>query len=886
MSIWAFIVGLFIFLYFEYAKDRMFRKTIQCFTSPPLQPDLKYNRREVSRLKMLATHYSGSLVPLLLLATVAPTVLADLLEDIKAQWESGGNGTQTWDDCDYSAPTTWRCGDVCLGLLDYCFCGNGSGDNTTQIQPLVFSAIPTKYCCASNKCARYDKALPDGNASTSFAFCRGQVLDISEPCAKTCYDDYWTSKHLSLTRSHYTCEHNQDCLKIQDMCSGASHCGDSRACNEKLRCDETSGVARKNLKPSKVIIEHSICHNNGTDNDRSFNNIDRSDEEITNEVNEKSNTPIDYRYLRPCIDNNSGLSGLTCHNTTSLSGPFQCAPVFGWCRSDTLGRGTCVTSDDGTLTSGSDERLCNNFTFWSTIEKNVCSINGVCVGKGFHCNGRSMQVVFPWYNFYSLSPKSLGLIESCQDKSDQFFEAETPCPDRRFFFSEHNKIFCSSNTGSFVPFCGFNYSSFANIESDLAKLDDPHNCRASCSQPGPNCTACSNQEYFRCTNSSKCLHPELRCDGHPQCPLGDDEDFELCKETYFQKGVVKKYATYKCRSKMYPGLFTIATACDNINECLEDKDEVNCVNSSFTTPILISSLVGVLLIFAALKIFENIRKITVEYKGIRNVDVVYKDLIKKLRENPRDEDNNKDLNRYFLYILSTKKTELARQSFIEFYDNLATLFNYQVAEVFCYMKQNLHQTVTKSIVEHKFRGLVTKISPLILFNDKVTATPGLRRSLSIVGALVSILGHFTDIVKDLTLCFSLLIISGGLSAIKDFPTNFSSAVVLTSMGTIIFPIILSSAHLALTSPFLVFNSTRLRARRWGRVVAGLGCLLLSPLNMVVLKTRLHIKKEEALHSAIGLGDDTLALYEECDIIEAYILKYLQHEIGIFLEITF
>ena len=189
---------------------------------------------------------------------------------------------------------------------------------------------------------------------------------------------------------------------------------------------------------------------------------------------------------------------------------------------------------------------------------------------------------------------------------------------------------------------------------------------------------------------------------------------------------------------MYPGLFTIATACDNIKECLEDEDEVNCVNSSFTTPILISSLVGVLVIFTTLKIFENIMKITVENRGIRNVDILYEELIKKLKENPSDEDNNKDLNRYLLYILSTKKTELTRQSFIEFYDNLATVFNYQVAEVFCYMKQNLHQNVTKSIVEHKFRGLVTKTntfieeklcfsqSPLISFNDMVTATPACR----------------------------------------------------------------------------------------------------------------------------------------------------------------
>ena len=345
---------------------------------------------------------------------------------------------------------------------------------------------------------------------------------------------------------------------------------------------------------------------------------------------------------------------------------------------------------------------------------------------------------------------------------------------------------------------------------------------------------------------------------------------------------------------MYPNhssLYIIATACDNIHECLNNEDEENCENSSFTKPILISSLVGILGIFFALNLSE-IREFCSKKEDIKEAaEGYYKDLIEKLKENPTDKNNNEDLNKYFLHILSTKNTAYQRMFCIEFYDILATVLNYQIAEVFYYMKLNLHQTVTKAIVEHKFRGLVTKTntflekklcctrSPLIRFDDLVTTTPGLRRSLSTVGALVSILTHFADIVKDLTLCFSLLIISGGLSAIKDFPTNFSSAVVLTSMGTIIFPIILSSAHLALTSPFLVFNSARLKASKWGHVIAGLGCLLLSPLNMVVLKTRLNIKEEEALQSAIGLGDDTLALYEECDIIEANILKYLQHEIG-------
>ena len=344
---------------------------------------------------------------------------------------------------------------------------------------------------------------------------------------------------------------------------------------------------------------------------------------------------------------------------------------------------------------------------------------------------------------------------------------------------------------------------------------------------------------------------------------------------------------------MYPNqtsLFTIATACDTIKECLNDEDEENCDNSSYTKPILLTSLVGILGIFIALKISHIIDFCSKKEENIEANEGLYEALIVKLKDNPTDEDNNKYLNRYLLHILTTKETKFTREFYIEFYDVLATLFNCEMAQVFCFMKQNLHQTVTKSIVEHKFRGLITKInnffeeklcssSPIIMFDDLVTDTPGLRMFLSTVGALVSILGHFTDIVKDVTLSISLLIISGGFRSIQEFPTNFSTAVVLSWMGTIIFPILFSSVHLALTDPFLVFNSARLRAMRCGRVLAALFCLVLSPLNTVVLKTRLHLKEVEAGNSARILGEDTLALYRECDEIEEKLLEYLQHEIG-------
>ena len=211
---------------------------------------------------------------------------------------------------------------------------------------------------------------------------------------------------------------------------------------------------------------------------------------------------------------------------------------------------------------------------------------------------------------------------------------------------------------------------------------------------------------------------------------------------------------------------------------------------------------------------------------------------------------------------------------IEFYTALETALENKEEEVFCYLKKNIHPKVIKDVIEHKFRGLVTKIndfigehirspSPFIEFQDKVTSTPSLRMTLSTLGALFSLLSHFADIVKDASLAVSLLVIAGGPAAIVEFPQNFSSAIIISWMVTIFIPIMISSLNLAITQPFLVFP--RLRATRGGRALAALGCLVLSPLNTVILKTRLEMTQQRAIEAARVLGADTLDLYNQCTL---------------------
>ena len=133
-------------------------------------------------------------------------------------------------------------------------------------------------------------------------------------------------------------------------------------------------------------------------------------------------------------------------------------------------------------------------------------------------------------------------------------------------------------------------------------------------------------------------------------------------------------------------------------------------------------------------------------------------------------------------------------------------------------------------------------------------------------------------MKDSLLALTLLNIIR-ISGIIEFPTNFSTAVVMSWMGTVIVPIFLSSMHLALTQPFLVFSCARLRAIRWGRTLAALGCLLLSPLNTVVLKTNLDITKQDAIEAARRMSPDTVDIFDQCDLIEDTIQQYLQLELG-------
>ena len=168
-----------------------------------------------------------------------------------------------------------QCGDLCSDLWVLCKCG----------QEVLKNSLDTdKFCC-----------LPPGNLSTPAPQCRydkvgdkfsnvtcegGSVIPRSEQCDSKCYNDYDTSEFLG-NYAHYTCQ-DDTCLPLVDMCQGYS-CSDGNVsyCGRDLRCIDNSGITKLS---SEIAGDHYYCYYSGYKNDGVYHRLDRSDEDILDDM--------------------------------------------------------------------------------------------------------------------------------------------------------------------------------------------------------------------------------------------------------------------------------------------------------------------------------------------------------------------------------------------------------------------------------------------------------------------------------------------------------------------------------------------------------------------------------------------------------------------------
>ena len=755
------------------------------------------------------------------------------------------------DNCDYSSThgdfyydqNYYRCGDICVRKSQKCICGDW-----VIFQPFFNVA----YCCTPPevKCMKTEAGVecPQGEK---------QSQDTEPMCHGRCYNDYLTSQYIGLM-SHYTCP--DTCIEvllnpekgdisevIGDMCQGVSFCeGDEKICGEDLRCG--SEVDKHNIStvPARSYCLHirQNTQSGEVGGDYAYDLIDRGDEEVRDKA---ARTNINYTALTTCTNYAATAMdpGVKCDSNCMISNR--------WC----LGERDLYCEDQGGV-SMIDPFLCSNHTFWQNIS---CDATLLMIHpqelKGKRCTGKKQHCIYPELAYVSSLQNASHALEAfpltCEDYSDRIFEVEQPCPDSAM---------------------------------DI--------CWESCDSPGVNCTACTSTEYFQCPQSKQCVHPKLHCDGHPQCQFGEDEDLDVCGKIYHVDKVTMPYATFRCKSIMYPTMETYAITCDDFPECDGYTDEKFCSEDSVSSTILISSVIVIALIYLVLKSWHLIFQKKIPQSQVSKKKFRRKKILKLYSKDHGNEEVIKKVNCLLLHTILSEPSAETESICLKMYAILEKIHRNDIRQIFSCLHQDFDPLIMQNIVSNQFPGIakktLNKIEDFVIypFFTRFSDLINVNIIKSTISRLIKIELEYLDILKDTILAITIHRIIGGYQAILSFPDNFSVVVDLCLFATVIIPLFFATLHLVIHNPYMIFNlnlSTKIK-KSWKKILLSLTCCLLSVFNPILLINAYEAAKEKFRKMAKTLDDKMILQLKNANKIKDQWAFFVNIELGKYFLVFF
>ena len=486
------------------------------------------------------------------------------------------------------------------------------------------------------------------------------------------------------------------------------------------------------------------------------------------------------------------------------------------------------------------------------------------------------------------------VAQTCDDKSDLVHHANTFCNPEKYA-QIYSDVWCGEDRDAEIKTKCNNLNTWFSTQRGETHTD-PHSCQASCSQPGPGCEACTNTEtHFICEESGACLHRDLVCDGHPQCEYGEDEALELCKQKWLNNKVFAPYASFTCKSLMYPAMTILATACNGMIECYNGSDEDSC-SDTLSIYFLITAVASIIMVYLVLEYLvinmtknkgtqQTISEFDMENMFLKDKDENYFDFATHYEDKFLIEKTNTCL----LHLIFTQSRDVIKEKCLSFYDLVAKAKNQNEQEIFCYLHNNFDSNIVKEVYKAKFPGLTEKLTDKVekLFHrrfltkikDKVNKNENLDEKLSAVNAIRKVVSNFLDFFKDSYLAIYLMVIVGGPMAIVDFLTNFTSVIILSLMGTIIIPIITISISIAINGPHLLFSfgEDYIAQKKTGTIVAL--CLIFGPLIPLFILHSLQTTLRKAKRCARRKDQHANNLFEKLKVQKTLLASMCRIELG-------
>merc|ERR1711994_270261 len=142
--------------------------------------------------------------------------------------------------------------------------------------------------------------------------------------------------------------------------------------------------------------------------------------------------------------------------------------------------------------------------------------------------------------------------------------------------------------------------------------------------------------------------------------------------------------------------------------------------------------------------------------------------------------------------------------------------------------------------------------------------------------IASLIFTMVEISKDFILAFTILIMTGGPSALLSFPTKFTSTIVLCLLVTIFLPLAFSTLGLAMDDPEVILKPYKI-SNRFNRFTIQAFVFIFSILNPILM---VNSKNENDRKLKKESGEQLLARFEDGARIKAQYVKYLKTELGL------
>ena len=743
-----------------------------------------------------------------------------------------------------------------------CNCGDETIEDVTKGQ---ICCIPSNTICNEHNLGVCDK----GRTIPMTAFCENSKRSLQ------CYNSYQDSEVIGKD-SHYTCTKSSSCVPIMDMCQGINWCDglDHQICDNKLICPPST--TKKSLPSGHYFCARDLIANRGEGEE-----LDRS--AVNNVVFENSALVI-QPYLSqflPCMAYPS--PGVMCGS--------DCLESRKWCGdySEPCGAQKITTND---------RRICSHPSVFRNISCFIYDRSESVYAFGIRCSGNNMGCIYPWY------VRQIGNIknepeepwtETCNDKSDQYFNVGRTCA----YHLEQHKMDYNREFGDSIKTKVWDRNQMIFNERTVSldewlekqpdkKYRDPHNCQDSCLKRGPDCEACTNPDYFKCTSSNICLHPKLRCDGHPQCPGAEDEDPDLCYTNHFRNKIEK---IYSCQSIVYENMRVYATRCNFVKECVNGEDEEGCEVKIEQNIIIGVVCLIIMFLYLALSL-SAYRNVAQKLDNQENEDTKLnlQDIIKILEGHLNIQDETA-ANILLLNSIHTRTVVEKKTIFLQFYDLVAEKQSQNESEIYHYLKTNFDPSIVQLTIDSKFpgctEGFKNRLEKAVgkkIFENMTDCINSSERSKFILAKIISVVKmefKFFDLFKDLGLSFYLLGLIGGIQAIIELPTNFKSVIVVVMFGSIFGPMVLSSLHLAANNPTMIFGHSfdKNDSSRFRRYLSVPLCFVLSVTNQIFLTCLYEENKEKMRRLAQSCDSKVIKKIKWCRKIKTQIIKFYQLELG-------